>query len=344
MDIEMKITKTVLEKIVKNIKEELSWENEYTSFVQTLSKTIGDPKVKAFIGAGSGEGSEDDFAISSPIALPVSNLKPTQNEVDIDKSLVYPLIKNPESFINFITLAGSPYTLGSPIVTFNQEFIIDGHHRWSQLYACNPKAKIKCINLTLKAIGPLDALKAVQASIGYTINKVPMQSVEGGNLYTLSGDQIRAWILKNVPKSPLPQMILDNPAAKEKLMKLVQTQAVNPDVTGKENEKTDSGETIKEANQMAAELIRTRAIPLWITNNIATMRKNASPVAGAGPRNYMPQTGKFDWMGPLDKGKIDIAKPHPGQSAGEKTQQAAPLQENKKSSKKIYYKQRRIIL
>ena len=39
--------------------------------------------------------------------------------------------------------------------------------------------------MTIQGIEPLDALKAVQASIGTEIGSIPVQSVEGSNLFKM---------------------------------------------------------------------------------------------------------------------------------------------------------------
>ena len=110
----------------------IEWESKYESFVNALGNNASDPKMHAFIGAGLKDGDMDDdkFEFNPSQAIPVKALKPTQQEVDVDKSLSWPLEKEPEAFVAYTTSNG-PFTLGSPIVTFNGEYVIDGHHRWA---------------------------------------------------------------------------------------------------------------------------------------------------------------------------------------------------------------------
>ena len=61
---------------------------KYEVFVKYLGQNINDPKVLAMIDAGQKDGSEGDDKFSfSEGAIPVIDLRPTQMEVDIDKSL-----------------------------------------------------------------------------------------------------------------------------------------------------------------------------------------------------------------------------------------------------------------
>ena len=63
--------------------------------------------------------------------IPVVELKPTQNEVDIDKSLAWPMIRAPDNFISYANGNNQAFVVGEPIVTYNGMYVIDGHHRWS---------------------------------------------------------------------------------------------------------------------------------------------------------------------------------------------------------------------
>jgi hypothetical protein len=271
-------------------------DTEYPQFVQWLGSNIKDAKTQALIGAGlkDGDDDEDKFTFKENTPILVSKLKPTQDEIDIDKSLAFPLVKTGgEKFIEYVSSDG-PFKLGAPIVTFMGKYVIDGHHRWSQLYACNKNASIVAVDVSIQGVEPLDALKAVQMAIGLQAKKIPMQSVKGTNLLKISKSQLGGWIKKNVPAETY-NAIATNDAVKNLLIK---------------------GLAINEANQMEMKMIQGALIK-FIGSNVASMRKTSQPVPGAGPRDYMPQTDNIPWRKPLEVGKIDIKPPHASRKAAE---------------------------
>jgi hypothetical protein len=136
-------------------KEELKriLKKDYVTFVKELGDNIDDPK---FLDAIKSLSSESPVQTST-ISPQCIKLKPTQNEVVLSKSLSYPLkyANNTETYLR----GGVVIINNTPIVTGGGgQFIIDGHHRWSQLYCINPYARIKAIDLT-NIKKPIEALK-----------------------------------------------------------------------------------------------------------------------------------------------------------------------------------------
>ena len=269
----------------------------YEEFVKWLGNNIQDPKTQAIIGAGldDGDPNDDKFGFQAG-AIPVAKLKPTQNEIDINKSLAFPLVKDPNQFIEYNASTG-PFTLGEPpgepIITFNGEYIIDGHHRWSTLYACNKSAEINVVNITLQGVNPLNALKAVQMAIGLQAKKIPVQKVEGSNLLKASRGEIAGWIRKNAPIE-LYEAIAAAPQIKNIISKYARS--------SKEEEQVNEVSGMEKA-------VLEGGLENYIWSNIASMRKTSQPVPGAGPRDFMPQTGGIDWQKPLAKGEVDVSPP-----------------------------------
>ena len=268
---------------------------EYTKFVGWLGNNIKDEKVRKFIAGGLSDGadpSDDAFAFSDT-AVAVSKLIPTQDEVDIDKSLGYPLVKTQgKQFIQNVSSNG-PFTLGDPIVIFNGKWIIDGHHRWSQLYGCNKSASITAVNMTIEGLDPLKALKAVQMSIGIKTGKIPINTVEGINLLTIDERQLAQWIKKSVPTEAYETIAAD-PA----VMKLL----IPSEPEG------DQSPGINEGAQMQSAMVQAGLVRV-INSNIESMQQTSQPVKGAGPRDFMPQTDDVAWQDPLEKGQIDVKPP-----------------------------------
>ena len=107
-----------LEKWLKNKK--------YTDYVTTLNKMLDDPKAKTLLVDGfGGELGKTKFTFKVK-NIPAANLRPTQSEIDVDKSLKQ-FLTNPENikkdFVNEIVI------VNMPLVTVIGNYLIDGHHR-----------------------------------------------------------------------------------------------------------------------------------------------------------------------------------------------------------------------
>ena len=175
---------------------------KYESFVSLLGKSANDPKILALIKSGLADGDKGDDKISfSSTNIAAPKLKPTQNEIDIDKSLAWPL-KSKETLEK--CMAGSGVEFFGPIVTYSGKYIIDGHHRWSQIYCVNPKATCASVNMTISGLKPLEALKAVQMAIAVKIKKIPVQTVSGTNLLKAGENVVKDYVKKNLKEDLIP--------------------------------------------------------------------------------------------------------------------------------------------
>lgn len=164
------------------------WQLDYPAFVEELKKVAKDKKLRAFLAAGREDGTPGDESISviENTIVAANTLSPTQSEIDLGKSVGYPF-KNPGA-VNSIVGGGGPWVGGDPIIICGNK-VIDGHHRWSQVYVMNPERKLLCINIKVK--NPVLALKMTQAAIAITQKNVPSQKVEPGmNIYAMSFDEI----------------------------------------------------------------------------------------------------------------------------------------------------------
>lgn len=281
----------------------LDWSSNYESFVSALKSNASDPKVQAFIKAGKLDQDENDDKFTfSNADLDVSGLIPTQNEIDVDKSLAWPM-KTVKTFLSFVKGAGKSFELGSPIVTYQGKYVIDGHHRWSQLYACNKDAKIKAVDINVEGLEPLDVLKAVQAAIAIQTGDVPVQSVKGTNLLTIDEGALKAWLTaKATPE------FLEACATDESAMNIMK-----------------SAGGVNEADEAAPAADSTfNVLNGFIWSNVSDMQAKSQPVPGAPKRDFMPQTDNVDWQKPLAAGVVDIAEPH----AEPKSKQAESRESN----------------
>jgi len=169
----------------------------YDDFVEQLGILAEDPKIQAALSAGQKDGKFNDERIKfTRTSIAVRKLHPTQNEIDIDKSLMYPLIhKYPE--MTEAILKGTDVIIKTPIITLNGKYIIDGHHRWSQIFAINRDAFVVCLDLQIDE-DPINILKAVQMSIAVTLGDVPSEKVQGHNLLDIDRETIIEYVEKNM--------------------------------------------------------------------------------------------------------------------------------------------------
>lgn len=225
---------------------------KYPDYVDTLNKMLEDPKAKTLLVDGFGGELGDtkfEFAVKQ---IQANKLMPTQSEIDIDKSLARSINK-PESIKNVFK---EPVTINNmPLVTFNGEYVIDGHHRWIEAMAYNPEAKMLCFDYSAD-ITPMKMLKAVQGAIASVLaetpekDSIPSSKVTGQDAFKWKHDDIVDWCMDNIT----------NDAAVE---------------FSKEFD-------IETVHHMAS----------IIADNIVNMQKNNSPENWAPKRELMPQTDK----------------------------------------------------
>lgn len=163
----------------------------YEDYVETLNKMLEDPKSAALLEDGFGGILGDTKLKFSVQKITVSQLMPTQKEIDLDKSLKHALVKE-ESFKKTFS---NPIEINKPIVTFRKNYIIDGHHTWLQAIALNPNGKILAFNYD-GDISPIQMLKTVQGTIAAVKaddnnnnGKLPSNKVEGPNFFSNKFDR-----------------------------------------------------------------------------------------------------------------------------------------------------------
>ena len=169
---------------------------KYDDYVDTLNKMLEDPKAKTLLEDGFGGELGDTKLTFSVKEIPVSQLMPTQSEIDLDKSLKHALTKK-ESFEKTFT---DPIEINKPIVTFRQNYVIDGHHRWAETASFNPEGKMVCFDYD-GDISPIQMLKAVQGAIAAVMaddndnnEKLPSGKTQDQNLFDMSEKDIRSYI------------------------------------------------------------------------------------------------------------------------------------------------------
>ena len=169
--------------------------NKYEYSVELIDKIVKDPKLKFLLSLGyTGKRFPKLNLKMSKIEIPVRKLIPSQNEIDMTDSLKYILQGSDiDNCFNDVVV------IKRPIVTFQGRYIIDGHHRWSQIFICNPKAKAYSIDFTGQ-LSTIDMLKAVQAVIGTTTGNIPSASVSGTNLLGVAKAKVQRYIESNLSR------------------------------------------------------------------------------------------------------------------------------------------------
>jgi hypothetical protein len=152
---------------------------DVASFVSQFKDIASDPKVQAILKAGATDGDPNDEQITySKGTVAVKGLLPTQSEIGFDQSIANILT---DQYGSLKSILGGNADVGGPIVTYNGKYVIDGHHRWSQVYAANPNASME--NLDIKGkLSPTEILKIVHAAIAAKVGKVPSSNPQGINI------------------------------------------------------------------------------------------------------------------------------------------------------------------
>ena len=248
-------------------------------YVKQLNAMLDDDDAKQILIKAFGKakhGYKFDGAVKN---IPVKDLHPTQSEIDVDKSLGFPFThgkevakKNGERYYG-----SEPVSMPFPLITFDGKYILDGHHRWSQVFAFNKNAKMVCVDIKLasdsdvKKLSPNDALKICQGVLAAKRardgkGKIPQSTVEGANIFKMSKDAI---------KNKVNEYIEKNKEAAEELAKCAKLDSVN-----------DFDELL--------------------ADNLLTLQKENKKYSDAGnPRGDMPQTDK----GGDDPDDMDSALP-----------------------------------
>ena len=111
-------------------------DDNYEAFIADLNTLASDPKIAFLRDAiidkfNSPEGLNVKF--SGKVAMHIKNIHPTQFEVDMEKSLKFPLQIKPEGIAT--AFDKKPVLINNtPLVVAEVDgvyYIIDGHHRWS---------------------------------------------------------------------------------------------------------------------------------------------------------------------------------------------------------------------
>ncbi len=245
------------------------------SVVDFLNSPLGtDPKVRKLLRKGAEDGDPSDEEISVGSGSPtVGDMVPTQNEIDLMKSISFPL-----SDIGALDNAMGD-TVGIGTILASGEHIIDGHHRWSSVASVNPSAKLKVVDLGLpgdadKKLAVAQVAIAAQPEVG--TKPVPKATTAGAanNILGKGADEIKDMVLARVGTSSEAGEILSDKIVDHIKEKYPEKFGISED---------DDPEAAREK------------IASTVGKNLASMK------SGEGPeRVYMPQFSGGDTGPALD--------------------------------------------
>jgi len=274
-----------------SIKLKNLYDSPLRDFVGGLKSMIGDPKVQLFLKTAKHDGdlTDDNIYIdSSPKIIPVNTLTATQDEVFLNNSIEWPMKKNPAQIRSFI-LDGK-YE-GMPPIIISGGLVIDGHHRWSQVFCWNKDGKILTYNITFKEGDSADVvLKKTHLGIAAITNDVPLSDKGGDiNLFNdaFTKDALEKWLTDRFILYPAAWKIFceNDVMAKIKPEEAQQIQFSNISTFGE-------GDSLSYLNKVVA---------AYLYSNISALKGKK----GVHKRDIMPQSGdKAD--GTITKFTTDI--------------------------------------
>jgi hypothetical protein len=171
----------------KELKEIIN--EDYETFVKLLGENIKDDKFRHTLK----ELSKDNLIKYRVINVECKKMIPTQNEISLDKSLAFPLT-SPSDAEKYLK-ADHPIKIknNTMLTCDNGKYIIDGHHRWSQVFVLNPNAIMSCTDFyQLKK--PFSGLKATQLGISADLGYLPTSHVKDINLLTVSEKDLKKYV------------------------------------------------------------------------------------------------------------------------------------------------------
>ena len=217
-----------------------------------------------------------DFSDPVYKAVPVSKLFPTQSEIDLENSIKHWVTK-PEGLPNIWKDKEFGKKFGVPILVYTTDgskgWIIDGHHRWSQVALLNPEGSVYCM-IMKGEMDPIQFLELTQAAISAVIAD-PENKNKGVNGKLKQGKAVEA---NNI----FGKNLKDNEAFKKKIQEIVESKNGDKDKIVK----NIPDDVKKETKDFDFDSL----LDLMVTNREIMIKKGQVPPKNAAPRPVMPQS------------------------------------------------------
>jgi hypothetical protein len=184
------------------------------TYVAILKKYADDPVFDKVAASGQTDGSPQDEKVSvSSTTAKASDLIATQAEIGFGNSLADQVKNKYDATKTALGLNGTPIVMSSksgpvPILVYNGKYVLDGHHRWSQIMMVNPTGTVKIDNIQGPGLeDEEEALKAMQFAIAATADKVVTKPFEGENLMAATPEQVGQFVNKNITDEVLQLLV-----------------------------------------------------------------------------------------------------------------------------------------
>jgi len=256
-----------------------------------------DPKVRQFLHKAQeqfdGDAIDDNITVEAPGKVALNQLFPTQNFIDMKKSIAFPLASSAALKKSIIEKTGHG------TISISDNAILDGHHRWSGQFAITPDGVINAVNIDLPK-GPTEKLAALQLAIG-AINPNP----EGGHP-SETGDPETQILGKS--EGEIYKMILAHVGTEmdKKAGGLLLNDDMLRDIIREQDDDILTWLGVKQGQLTTTQEVK-EAIARRVANNLSRMQEPATNV----PRSDMPQLDHE-----IIKGDAGLEKIKAGLAAG----------------------------
>ena len=265
--------------------------SKLASAVEILNTVAGDDKLSKLLQHGfnaeSNASKQIDVSVSPDTSLPTRSLVPTQNVVVVSNSLDNLVngyfTKKDDSGekvpvnIDYTNYFSGDAPVPQPFVyqAGSKNYIIDGHHRWSQAYCMNPFGTVKCVVVSGPDIGADAVLKNFQAAIAINKDSLPVGSGSGENLFEASPSTLVKTV-SGMTEETAEKIVTAGSGSKA-------VQSINEKVKGVFKDGSDNLKTAK----------------ALLVNNALMLKTSVTP--GTNDREIMPQADTKAVVGLINK-------------------------------------------
>lgn len=234
--------------------------------------SCGNPGLYELITTGGvSRGIPNSSVVVSEGFVPVADLVPSQNEISLASSLGFPLGRDPDALRT--SFAGGNVTVANQLIltSVDGQYVVDGHHRWSQLFLVNPYANIAAADIGYVP-NPKEALRETQLAIAAQTGYLGESSAGNDNLFTMDESTFNTQVAAIIDNGTYPD---SSPYAGDPTKPAVFD--VFTEYLGLEGQ-TDDEKMVSIQNY------------LWA--NVLTMRDKNFYITDAPVRDVMPQTSR----------------------------------------------------
>lgn len=217
--------------------------------------------------------------------IPVSKLYPTQSEIDIVNSAkwVKPDMLNKDAVKAIFNEKDFGASFGCPVLVYNdgkKYWIIDGHHRWSQVALLNPEGGLACLVVEGKE-KVQDFLKVTQGAMASVLANRELNNIPSKTKGLPVGDA--------KPENNIFGQALKGDKLTERIKQML--------------EETKSGDLLVEKlKEQNIKVENVDDVAKLVTSNRDKMiERKQVPENWAAPRPVMPQTDKGSVKGEKDE-------------------------------------------